>query len=362
MRIGILTFHYGNNYGGILQCYALQKSLENLGHDVEVLNVRPQTISLKERILNKIKQLTSFRELFENLFRVIRFKRNNDSTKGNLLLKVFDDFRLNYINLSRPLDEFSIGEYVNKTFDSIIVGSDQVWTSLYAHIPLYFIGWTPEFKGKRISYAACSAHSFVNENRKETLKLLLNKFDYISVRDNTTADLVESIINKRPDIVPDPTELYDFKEFIEKSKFEDEYILTYILGDEIKGGHLAALNKIKATTRVNKVYTVAIPGHGNEIFQYSDKIFYTLSPNEWVNMIHKSSVVYTDSFHAILFSMKFHKPFCAFYRNAIRSSRLIDLKKRFDIKNIVNSVEEIPSKLYIYESNKYYKDNLKTIF
>ena len=38
MTIGLLTLMHGHNYGGILQCYALQQTLEALGHRVEIID------------------------------------------------------------------------------------------------------------------------------------------------------------------------------------------------------------------------------------------------------------------------------------------------------------------------------------
>ena len=41
MKIGILTFHWATNYGAVLQCYALQAYLEQLGHNVRVIDYKP---------------------------------------------------------------------------------------------------------------------------------------------------------------------------------------------------------------------------------------------------------------------------------------------------------------------------------
>ena len=153
MRIGILTFHYGSNYGGILQCYSLQKILQLQGHDVQVLNIQPtQSKIWLRRVINKLKQLSSLKELLENIYKHISIQDDNKILEKKMtILKVFDTFRNKYINLSPLLNEQTIGSYVNDNCDAIIVGSDQVWTSLYDLIPIYFIGWSPEFKGKRLS-------------------------------------------------------------------------------------------------------------------------------------------------------------------------------------------------------------------
>lgn len=343
MRIGILTFHYGTNYGGILQCYALQRVLCNYGHDVEVIDYVPtSSLPLSKRMSNKLKTINSVKMLWNVVkTRLLRhnFDRKKEIIDTKMLMSKFDEFRHKYILLSPKLSQNTIGEYSNKHYDAIIVGSDQVWTSLYDSESIYFLDWEPEFKGLRISYAACSAHSFVRGRRKIELADLLAKFSIITVRDETTAALVESITSKQPPIVPDPTMLYDFKEFLSDRKSQDEYILTYILGPEINGGHRSALEKIKAHAGNIPVYSIVTKA--TDVVPCSDKILNSISPEEWIRLIAGAKAVYTDSFHAILFSMKFEVPFAGYWCDPVRSSRLIYLRDIYQLPNIVSSAKDI---------------------
>jgi len=45
MKIGVLTFHFGVNFGGVLQCYALQSFLEQQNHTVKIINFMPPNFS-----------------------------------------------------------------------------------------------------------------------------------------------------------------------------------------------------------------------------------------------------------------------------------------------------------------------------
>lgn len=141
--------------------------------------------------------------------------------------------------------------------------------------------------------------------------------------------------------MPDPSLLYAFEEFQTAHIVpEHPYILTYILGDEIKGGHATALEKIRQTVGDLPIYAISIPGNNSDIHPLADKVYQALSPVEWVAMFRHATFVYTDSFHAIMFSLKFSVPFVAYYRNIVRSSRLQDLKNR-GIDSIYGSVEEM---------------------
>lgn len=357
MKIGILTYHFGNNYGGILQCYALQQTLLALGHDVEIINYQPQGGRTLKHIIGRLRQQSSPKALFRFVSERIQKNKANQAVLHQQRaesLYTFDCFRSKYIRISPSVDVNNIGEYTNKHYDLIIVGSDQVWTSFYDEVPMYFMGWSPSFKGKKMSYAACSAYKEVAGKRARLLGDLLNDFDVITVRDQTTAQLVNFLTGNTPRIVPDPTLLYNFDEFKEAECVPHiPYILTYILGSEIEGGHKAALAKIKDKIGNLPVYAITIPGNSFDINPLADKVYHSLMPNEWVAMFRHASYVYTDSFHAIMFSLKFGIPFSAYYRNIVRASRLMDLKAR-GVSTIYGSVEEM-------EVDKRTKNSIDTL-
>lgn len=338
MRIGILTFQFGCNYGGILQCYALQQTLRKYGHQTEVINYIPSPLPLRQRLWAKLKTVRSVKALFG----ILSALRRPNIAANEELVAQFDRFRSEHISLTPSLNNRQLGSWCNEHYDAIIVGSDQIWTQLYDPHAAYFIGWTPEFTGKRISYAACSAHDFVRRRRKRELAHLLGKFDLITVRDETTARLVDRITGRKPLIVPDPTELYGFDEFAqgERPNGGRPYILTYILGSEIDGGHASALRKIKEEIGDADVYSIVF-NRSNSIVGHSDVVATRTGPEEWVSLIAHARAVYTDSFHAILFSMKFGTPFVAYYRDLVRASRLIDLRRKYDLDNIVSHADQI---------------------
>lgn len=342
MRIGILTFHRGNNYGGVLQCYALQQVLKSLGHTVEIIDYHARNNrGFLCKLYSKYSTANSIMEILQALVGLV-IRSNSlpfDKNLNDASVRVFDEFRAKYLRLSESVDYSTIGEYSNTHYDMIITGSDQVWTSLFESPMVYMIDWIPQFRGKRMSYAACSAHKRLRGRQREIIKHCLDKYDLITVRDHTTQTLVRNINNITPQIVPDPSLLYSFEEFKNETEYEP-YILTYILGDEIVGGHELALKKIKRQVGNLPVYAIVIPCNSQDVVKFADKVFETLSPKEWVNLFYHACYVYTDSFHAIMFSLKFEKPFVAYYRNKIRSSRLKDLKK-VGINTIYSCAEEI---------------------
>ena len=345
MKIGILTFHFGTNYGGILQCYALQQVLKMQGHEVEIINYRGiYKVTLVHRVVNKLKTIANLRA-FSRLIKesILRMFTSNQTVKISHSMQekcmlIFNDFRRNFLSMSESVNEDTISRLADR-YDAVIVGSDQVWTSLYDKHSIYFLNWLPnDYKGKRIAYAACSAHSFVQPSRSEDLNKYLSRFDLITVRDLTTQNLVKQITGKKVSIVADPTLLYDFKDFVSEQP-ESPYILCYILGNEIKDGHKTTVTKIRKELGNITVKAILVPHSPNDIAKYVDDVYDAVTPQQWVNMFAHASFVYTDSFHGVMFSLKYDKPFFAYYTDLVRSSRLLDLKDRFPELNINESLK-----------------------
>lgn len=346
MKIGILTMNYRRNYGGILQCVALQNTLREWGHEVEVIRYTSNNTKGIRRKLKILFADFSFMTISHYIYNVFSDCINRCTGKQKplpkLLLEKCARFVSENINYTELCNENTIGTLVERhKYDLIIVGSDKIWGGL-AYSQLVYMGdWEPQYNGKLISYAACSSQSHLPKFNVKKIQSLLIRFSAISVRDEHTKSLFNGLSNIKPQIVLDPTFLYDFKKYIQPYEGE-AYIFTYILGREIKGGHDSVLNKIKGKYGNLKVKAIVLSDESTDIVQYADEVFYEATPDDWINMIHHASFIYTDSFHGIVFSLKYQKPFLAYYQEINRATRLIDLRNRFSLeKQIVSSFDEI---------------------
>lgn len=337
MKIGILTFHYSNNYGGVLQAYALQKIIQSLGYNVEIINYVPSNYKF-----NIINSLGINRNIFKNNYYRLLKKLYIFLKHKNIITRKFDEFRTNNMILSKQVDENSIKSILRK-YDTVIVGSDQIWNPSQRNRDEYFLNYGESFCGSKISYAADSTTQDVNPENIDFIRKCLEDFDFITVRNNHSQNFVYSIIKRKPFIVADPTLLFDFQvSYIDKNIEGSGYILTYILGKEINGGNSEAIRKIKKLYPSMPIYSIKVPTMNFELDKYSDQVFYDLSPIEWISLFREAKFVYTDSYHGVLFSLKYHKPFIAYYSEKLRSTRFIDLKNIYPLDRcIVKSVDEI---------------------
>lgn len=335
-RIGILSQNYRRNYGGILQSYALFRTIESFGYDVEIIDFR---YNYKDNI-----SLSQIIEILRSKFLRSNQTVANPQIKTRNLpaehIEAFMGFKTKYQKLSPSLDSKSIGDYVSK-YEAIVVGSDQVWNDVDGRHQFFFFDFGKPYGGKKIAYAPCSILTQVKGAAKRNLRNNLKKIDAISVRDETTWRLVNTVSGINPEIVLDPTFLYDFEEFSSKPIVDGDYIFTYILGSEIACGHQSVLEKIFEKYGRIKVVAAIIPDDSLEVEKFADEIMYNAAPDEWVNLIANSKFVYTDSFHGCVFAMKFHKPFFAYYKDARRASRLIDISKTYSLENVKASGEKV---------------------
>lgn len=342
-KIGILTLHYSNNYGAVLQALALQKIIQSMGHEVEVIHYVPSSYSAAKKvgyielIKKTIKKRYEDSRLISLIKKTIIIKKHSEK-----LINKFNAFRAKEMILSEMVDENLLLSMLND-YDAIVVGSDQVWCPYLRKRPEYYLNFGNRFVGNKISYAADSTVKDVDCEDLVNLKSALEEFNYISVRNKHSFEFVKAITGKEVEIVADPTILYNFDKYCLKNK--ERYILVYILGKEINGTHFKAIEKIKEKYGDLPVYSIKSPTTNFDLTCFADKTMYDLDPAEWLNLFTNASFVYTDSYHGVLFSLKFHKPFLAYYTERLRATRFIDLGERYCIdRYIVQSVDEIERK------------------
>lgn len=295
-KIAIQTLQLTNNYGGILQAFALQYYLEELGYKVTHLNRvnRPSAIILK--------------------LKIILFKLSNQSffRAEKRVNTIFSSFLNEYINLSETL--YTMSEWKNyikdNKIDLVIVGSDQVWRLEYIKdlYPEFFL----DFKfldTKKASYAASfGVTDFENNNVKE-IKNLLSDFSGLSVREDSAKLFLKELLEKGVYQHIDPTLLLTSKQYIEKFKLEDKIkkddLFCYILDkSKIKQNIIQNINE-KLNLDLLFVYGSAV-----NLDNYRDpEILSKPNIESWLQGFLSSKFIITDSFHGMVFSIIFNKPF-----------------------------------------------------
>ena len=292
MRIGILTFHRADNYGAVLQAFALQEYLRLNGHKVEIIDYRAEAISNVYKLLPKKNFSKNILKSFISLpFRFIR-------------AKLFENFRLKMLFISE--NSFSEKKTEFLDYDAIFFGSDQIWN------PKITKGFDKVFwgdlkvKGKplKIAYAASAGDDLNVLKSNESLKTLLDNFDMISLRESYLTDFLSGIADKTPETVLDPTFLLSEKrwEEIACAKNKKKYLLLYQMNFNRKARILAEKIAKKRNLKIVEIWNGF-----NLARSLKSKLF--VSPQKFIDLFKNADFVVTTSFHGTAFSIIYRKNF-----------------------------------------------------
>lgn len=327
MKIAILTLPLHTNYGGILQCYALQTVLERQGYDVKVL-----TKPLYTRTYYIIWFFAIIKRFFKRIF------------LGKKISILYAPYQLEIKNVRKNTNLFidryihkyltrSLSKKISKKFDSIIVGSDQVWRAKYVNVEDYFLSFLEDEKIKRIAYAASFGVDNISEYSPEQLEKcihLLRKFDYVSVRELSGVNICHRYFNINAIQLLDPTLLLapnDYLSLIDKKNVNEPLgnMLVYILDKTDEKVQL--VNKI-AAERGLVPFWIGIENKNESLSTgYSVKI----SVEQWLYSFEKADFVFTDSFHGCAFSILFNKQFIVIGNKERGMSRFTSLLSIFQL-------------------------------
>lgn len=327
MKAGVVTHYYNSkNYGGNLQAYALCKVLNDLGIDTEQISFRRDTEHKRSLTVRGAVRFG----------RKIVTKIRNYSIRHEMAIRnaSIEKFNQNMIPHTKTVyNKDTIRQCVDD-YDVFVTGSDQVWHPA-AYCPAYGLEFVPSNKVK-ISYAASLASDTVSEQHQNTLKKCLEDFSGISVRETRAAELLKDIADKPIEVSLDPTLLLqreDWDVICSELAFEKPYIFCYFLGDSKQQRHLvteyAARHQLKIVT-----IPYLLGNFRNCDKTFGDEKLYDVSPADFVALIKNAQFVFTDSFHAAVFSAIYEKEFVVFDRSVGSSmgSRLSSLMKLLDME------------------------------
>lgn len=296
MKIGIITFHNALNAGAVLQAYALQTFLTQLGYQVEFINYAPtRKYTLKDYIAKSaFVMINKWRNIYNG-------KKYTKYGNFNKVLNLSEIRYLSYEELKGS----------NLDYDIYIAGSDQIWNFYTSLSPVYMLDFVPVGK-KKIAYAASMGQCNIDKSLYEDFKNKLISFNAISLREQNGVDFVNSLLKgeKKAYLTLDPTLLIDtnyYDKIIDKKCAKAEhYICTYVLA-ELDNENAEIIKKIRSYLKLD-IVNLRNPDTCIWLSHATNRI---VTPYQWLYYIKNSDFVICSSFHAVVFSLIFHKPFIA---------------------------------------------------
>ncbi len=316
MKVGILTWDKAINHGAILQAYALQKVLEELGCKVVLLDYERCEKIYKLGLIGRLKLMKKNLNYYKFLIKINQKRFLKE--KG----KKFNCFRKK---------EFLLGKSYNNpsnNLDLTVIGSDMVFDFYEGYNPFMY---GKDVKSKRIiSYAASFGYTTIDlfnnfENKNEIINLL-KKLDAISYRDSNTGDILKKCCGVDGIKVIDPVLLYSFKK--EKKEWkrgnwgDKKYIAIYSY--DYNMNNKKEVNEIIKFARENKLKIISV-GYNHPWCDY----VVNADPYEFLDIINNASYVITDTYHGTLFSIVLNKQFCVKVRD--NSFKILDVLNDLEI-------------------------------
>lgn len=313
MRVAILSMQEVINYGSFLQAYALKQLLDKT-NDISYISAYRNTEKIENKTILKKLSTIRLRDLKHNIAR--------------------QKLKHKIIPMQRKYFNYEEGIY-----DLTIVGSDEVFNfgQNASWNPSVFWGEGIETK-KICSFAASCGNT---TNKKQLNPSIIpsmingfNRFSEISIRDNGTAKLLESLGFFEYKFLLDPVLLYDFEseikthEYKRKSKYIVIYSYNYRFSNENE------IKKIKLYAKKNHCKIYAVEG----LQKWTDK-YLAVNPFELFELFRNAEAVFTDTFHGTIIAAKMHCKFAVFIRES-NQNKLLDLVNRVHLEKHLYDAEK----------------------
>ncbi len=333
MKVAIVNRTHFLNYGSVLQCFALCEAVHDLGFESEILWVKgsvvkhfdvriPKAFAIIKKILLHPSLLSTMRENIA----VLSHQEEAMETKV-----AFETFVQKHIQ-QKIVPSHQLRMLANSEYHALICGSDQIWcaSSLYVD-PLMYLRFAP--KHKRIAYAPSLGRDSIPSYNTRIMRKYILGIRALSIRETQGALLIDQLTGKKPEVVVDPTLLLDRKRWSSLATpmhNAQPVMVCYFLdtpSEEMQ-------KKIATLAIQQKALVVVFKKRLETLEKMTEASYSNGGPEVFLGAIKNSQYVFTDSYHGMIFSIVFEKPFWSIerqYQTYDQSSRQKSLLSLLDI-------------------------------
>ena len=318
MKIGIMTFQETTNYGALLQTMALQKAIQMIGGDSELIRYKCNEI-VKRELPGSIFDNGFFHAPISLMTRIIQQRK----------YRKMERFKHEHCKLSEAEYSRSTISSALIQYNRFLVGSDIVWElNVTGGDTAFYLDFVND-SSLKYSFSSSFGYDHVPDQYLEVTKKLLSDFNVISVRENEGANIIQNLLGRKVLVTADPTilltaDLWRKYELSYHSLRDKEYVLVYF--DDNSGSAIAFAKKIAKSKGLNIVYI------RNSLRGIDGvKTIRDASVEQFLWLIDNAKVIVTGSYHGVLFSINFNKEF--YYVNRAHPGRINTIIDVAGIKN-----------------------------
>lgn len=333
MDIKTITCHDVYNAGASLQAYALSTYLRQLGHNVQIIDYKPDYLS-HHYSLATIGNEKYNRPLVREAYILVKFPQRLCAKYG-LRKKRFDTFRKDFLPLTSRYNSIDELRENLPIADVYFAGSDQIWNTLFPNgiDPAFYLDFVPHGKIKA-SYAASFATEDIDTTCKPQVAKWLQGLDYVSVRESSGVQIAKSLGVIDITQVVDPVFLLNAESWLSIATADtptSPYVFVY---DFDGNSQIQAEAKRLATQYRLKIISL-------QKLPYADSCMTEAGPREFISLVAGASYVLSNSFHATAFSLIFQRPFMVYDRQEQINTRMRDLLAMVGLSHRVKADDPI---------------------
>lgn len=331
-RTAVYTFIDTENYGALLQACALSEICYRYNYQADFIN-SPKSFTkgikyIKNKIWYIIRYLLGYRK------RLIKTQQ----------------FKNSYINISTH-------DVMTKKYDKYIVGSDQVWNPYIINDNLTYLLAHIEDDSKKIAYAASFGIPQLPDDKVEIYRKYISRFAHVSTREQDGLQIIHQLGIDKGTICLDPTLLLTPTEWcnlMKINRYKSDYILCYLMPGNPSNNYI--INYGKALANEYKL-KIKIVGEREYKRLLSDIYTTDAGPKEFIELISKSAIVLTNSFHGTCFAINFNKPFKSFvWENNNADNRNSRIYSLLSLINLTDQLVKINNKTSVIHSQPFTSD------
>ena len=343
MKVYLVTRRAGYNFGSSLQAFALQQIFINKGLSCEILDIKEMRLRGKVRIyfLNMLARIFLYIDILKY---IVGDRRYNLIVQSYYQRKKFDYFNNQILKVSpRLYNEQKLSSYIGKG-NIIVCGSDQIWNPI-GFSPILFLSFVNPAENIMASYAPSIGLDKLTSHENE-IKYLINRFHYLSVREEAGLDILKGMTNKEVELVLDPTLMVEKKlwDSLEEpiENLPAKFILCYFLSTN--NYPISYIQQLKNTYQCE---IINIQTNYNSYFMEGAINRSDIGPRNFLYLVKHALHICTNSFHCCIFSHIYCADFSVF--------------SRFEQSDKANQNSRIKTLLKILNEESRWVDSKKTI-
>ena len=325
MKVGILTFHNANNYGAVLQAYAMVERLKQNNIDAEIIDYQSSVFDNYKLFRTHLYKRLPYMLAVDLVKYPMKRRRKNN----------FDAFRKRFLPISsRAYYKSSDFEGISEQYDYFISGSDQIWNPQLTNgfDGVYFLDFVSN-SHKKIAYAPSVSLKRLNEFQIAAISDYMSSYGALSIREQETIDILQPYCEKEILKTCDPVFLLEnscYDKICSDTYKGKNFVFLYVVGTAKEFQNVIQYAEETARDKGLDLYYVISANktlyhiHGNNV--------YGCSPSDFLSLIKNARYVISNSFHATAFSILFSKQFVTFLKRE-NDSRISDLVSEFHLQD-----------------------------